>query len=177
MTDESTRVPALASRTEELAALGAREVTLAAQVDVRVDAAGARELGLPTEANTWSRLDDREALWLGPDEWLIVSASEPAQTIGRALDERLGGRHRSVVDVSANRVVVALTGDDRRALLEAGCGLDLHPRSWRSGMCAQTLLASVAVLLQEREDGTRVFVRPSFAGWLVTWLMTVAAGG
>jgi sarcosine oxidase gamma subunit len=37
-------------------------------------------------------------------------------------------------------------------------------------MCAQTLLARIPVLLQERGDATRVFVRSSFAGYLVTWL-------
>jgi sarcosine oxidase gamma subunit len=37
-------------------------------------------------------------------------------------------------------------------------------------MCAQTLLARVPVLLQERERATRLFVRASFAGHLLSWL-------
>ncbi len=177
MTDEPTPVTALTSRAATLAAFGAREVVLASQVSVRVGDAGARALDLPNEANTWATLGRREALWLGPDEWLVVSASEPADAVVRDLEERLVAGHASVVDVSANRVALELTGGEGLGLLEAGCGLDLHPRSWRSGMCAQTLLANVAVLLQERDDATRVFVRPSFAGWLATWFERVAADG
>jgi sarcosine oxidase subunit gamma len=41
-------------------------------------------------------------------------------------------------------------------------------------MCAQTLLARVPVILQERDLATRVFVRPSFAGYLVDWLLDAA---
>jgi sarcosine oxidase subunit gamma len=75
-----------------------------------------------------------------------------------------------VVDVSANRTVVELAGDGRFDLLAQGCALDLHPRAWRPGRCAQTLLARVPVLLQEREGATRVFVRASFAAHLAGWL-------
>ena len=35
----------------------------------------------------------------------------------------------------------------------------------------QTLLARVPVILQERGDATRVFVRPSFADWLRSWMV------
>jgi sarcosine oxidase gamma subunit len=44
-------------------------------------------------------------------------------------------------------------------------------------MCAQTLLAKIPVLLQEREGATRIFVRPSFAGYLTAWLARVAEMG
>jgi sarcosine oxidase subunit gamma len=80
-----------------------------------------------------------------------------------------------VVDVSAYRAVVELAGEDRFDLLAQGCGLDLHPRSWRDGRCAQTLLGRVPVLLQERDDATRVFVRTSFANHLAGWLLRAAA--
>jgi sarcosine oxidase subunit gamma len=104
-----------------------------------------------------------------------VSETEAAKTIIDDVRRRLAGRHHSVLDVSANRVVIELTGPRRIELLQAGCGIDLHPRVWREGSCAQTLLANGAVMLQERNDATRVFLRPSFAGHLVTWLTRVAA--
>ncbi len=87
------------------------------------------------------------------------------------LGSSLAGVHHSVVDVSANRATLDLEGPNRRALLEAACGIDLHPRSWSTWSCAQTLLARVPVILQERPDATRVFVRPSFAGYLLDWLV------
>jgi sarcosine oxidase subunit gamma len=174
VTADERRRSALTSFADALRSVGADEADLAAQVSVRVAGELASELGLPTEPNTWTRSDGREAIWLGPDEWLVVSEDEPPETIVPDLLSRLAGRHASIVDVSAGRAVIDLTGPRRLDVLSEGCGLDLHPRSWRSGMCAQTLLSRVAVLLQEREDATRVFLRPSYSGYLVTWLAEVA---
>jgi len=168
--DAFARSP-LADRAENLAAVGAVEVGFLAKVNLRADPALAarRAFALPPAPNTWRLTGGREVLWLGPDEWLVVAEPGSAPAILEELERALGGLHHSVVDVSADRAVVELAGGDRMDLLTRGCGLDLHPRSWRDGMCAQTLLARVPVLLQERERATRVFVRPSFAGHLVDW--------
>jgi sarcosine oxidase subunit gamma len=168
--DAFARSP-LAGRARDLAAVGAVEVPFLAKVNLRTDAALASRLALaiPTTPNTWEPTGAREALWLGPDEWLVVGQPGSAAAIVEELERTLEGLHHSVVDVSADRAVVELAGDDRLDLLSRGCALDLHPRSWRDGMCAQTLLARVPVLLQERDHATRVFVRPSFAGHLVDW--------
>jgi sarcosine oxidase subunit gamma len=156
-----------------LATIGAREIP-STQIDLRVRGADAEQvpLLLPLEANTWLGWSDREVLWLAPDGWLITAdapSSDPGQLISE-LETVFSGMHHSLVDVSANRVVLELAGEHRFELLSTGCGLDLHPRSWRDGMCAQTLLARVPVILQERADTTRVFVRPSFRDYLVDWL-------
>jgi sarcosine oxidase, subunit gamma len=180
----------LAGRAEDLAAIGASEVAFLGQVNLRLDPAlGNRvPLALPPVPNTWAgptsvpaggryaagtragAAGTCEALWLGPDEWLIVAEPGSAPAIIAALEHALDGLHRSVVDVSANRAVIELAGDGRLDLLSHGCALDLHPRSWRAGMCAQTLLAQVPVLLQERDHATRIFVRLSLAAHLVDWL-------
>jgi len=157
-----------------------------AQVDLRV---AASEVGprvhLPLEPNTWlggllallkpnSRSPGTgmwEWLWLGPDEWLGVCPMVWTSEVMQFLEGALAGRHRSIVDVSAGRAVIDLGGERRHELLSHGCGLDLHPRSWNLGMCAQTLLARVPVILQEHERATSVFVRPSFAEWLRGWLL------
>ena len=163
---ERARSP-LAGLAEALDRVGAREAAFLPERDLRVDPS-ATTLRLPTEPNTWIADGDRDVLWLGPDEWLVVG--EPDASIADAL----AGVHHSLVDVSANRAVFDLLGADRSELLAAGCGLDLHPRSWRHGMCAQTLLGRIPVLLQERTEATRVFVRSSFAGSLLGWLSAVS---
>jgi sarcosine oxidase, subunit gamma len=169
--DAFARSP-LADRAGDLAAVGAVEVGFLAKVNLRVDPALAARttLALPAAPNTWRLSGGREVLWLGPDEWLLVAEPGSAPTMLEELEGALEGLHHSLVDVSAERTVVELVGDGRIDLLTRGCGLDLHPRSWRAGRCAQTLLAHVPVLLQEREHATRVFVRPSFSGHLVDWL-------
>ena len=175
MTVETSRRSPLHGREADLDDIAGREVAFLEQVSVRTRDPAA--VGLPVAANTWTTLEgspEREALWLGPDEWLVVGPPSPSPpALGDAATYGFAGAD-SVVDFSANRAVIELAGKDRFALLEQGCSIDLDPRPWRAGTCAQTLLARVPVILQEREDATRIFVRPSFASWLLDWLVAVA---
>ncbi len=41
-------------------------------------------------------------------------------------------------------------------------------------MCAQTMLARTQVILHERPETTGILVRPSFADYLVDWLIDAA---
>jgi sarcosine oxidase, subunit gamma len=159
---------ALAGRSADLARLGGIEVAFPAQVDVR--AGDGSVFGLPTEPNTWTRLGEREVLWLGPDEWLVVAAADAAAVVAD-LESSLVGSHHSVVDVSANRAVIELAGAGRLELLSSACPIDLDARSWTEGRCAQTLFGAAQVLMQERTGDTRLFVRPSFATYVVDLLL------
>jgi sarcosine oxidase subunit gamma len=129
---------------------------------------------VPAEPNTAASAGGRDALWLGPDEWLLVT-NEPAEQVVASIDEALAGEHHAAIDVSANRAIVELRGEERFALLATRCPIDLDRRSWRDGRCAQTLFGRAPVLLHERNGATRVFVRPSFGGYLVDLLVAAAA--
>jgi sarcosine oxidase subunit gamma len=164
----------LAERSSDLELVDARELAFVAQLDVRVDPATAASLGFPTAPNTATKPGDRDALWLGPDEWLVVGAPGLAGAIADELGTSLAGLHHSVVDVSANRVVLELAGPTRHDLLATACPIDVHPRSWGEGRCAQSLFGAAQVLLHEREGATRLFVRPSFADYVVDLLLAAA---
>ena len=92
----------------------------------------------PNHTSTW---DGRDVMWLGPDEWLVLGPPHASAEIVGELRTALDGSHRSVIDVSSNRVAIELGGPGRFDLLASGCPIDLHPRSWRRGMCAQSLFA------------------------------------
>jgi len=172
VTGETLRRSPLAHRAADLAALDAVEVPFLAQIDVRCDPAPATRLGFPTTPNTVAGDETRGTLWLGPDEWLVVGMPGTEGELVAELETTLAGEHRSIVDVSANRAVLDLRGASRLDLLATGCGLDLDPLGgWCPGLCAQTLFAKAQVILQEREDATRLFVRPSFADYLVDRLL------
>jgi sarcosine oxidase subunit gamma len=147
-----------------------------AQVSLRLDPslAARAPMPLPLEPNTAWDDGARGALWLGPDEWLVLGPPSTAGALVPELAAALDGLHRSTVDVSANRVSIVLGGPDRLEVLASGCSLDLHPRSWRAGVCAQTMFAKAQVILQERSDTTRVLVRPSFAGYVIERLLAGA---
>jgi sarcosine oxidase subunit alpha len=154
-------------------------VAFLAQVDLRLDHSlvGLAPFPLPLEPNTTWERDERAALWLGPDEWMILGPPHGGSDIVRELEGLLGDRHHSVVDVSANRVAIELGGPGRFDLMAKGCSLDLHPRSWGPGRSAQTILAKAQVILHERADSTGIFVRSSFADYLVDWLLAAREGG
>ena len=177
--DASARDP-LAARIDELTVVAERtggQVTLEhvpflAQVSVRLDPSlvDRAPYPLPLEPNTAWEAGPRAALWLGPDEWLVLGPPLAADEIVAELEAALGREHRSVIDVSANRVAIELGGPARFEWLASGCSIDLHPRSWRAGMCAQTLFAKTQVILHERAEATGILVRPSFADYLVARL-------
>jgi sarcosine oxidase subunit gamma len=175
----------LAARTADLARVAEHtggevvleHVPFLAQVDLRLDPleAGRAPYPLPLEPNTAWEDGPRAALWLGPDEWLILGRPGDGAAIVSELREALAGVHHSVVEVGANRVALEISGPRSKEVLSKGCSLDLEVRGgWTAGRCAQTLLARVPVILQERADTTGILVRPSFADYLVDWLVDAA---
>jgi sarcosine oxidase, subunit gamma len=100
---------------------------------------------------------------------------------GAALAERLGaalsGLHHSLIDVSAGRVVLELEGAEARAVLAQAMSLDLRPRAFGPGRCAQSGLARVPVVLQQIDAAPRfrIFVRASFAPYVAEWLRSTIA--
>jgi sarcosine oxidase, subunit gamma len=134
--------------------------------------------GLPATANRWNADGGRAAIWLGPDEWLIVAADGEAASLERAIRAaRPGDPWLSVADLSQSYAALRLSGSRTRALLAKGCPLDLHPRAFGSGSCAQTILAKARVLLRAVDDGAAVEVwcRSSFTDYTVRWLIDAAA--
>ncbi|NXY93703.1 sarcosine oxidase subunit gamma [Streptomyces sp. BR123] len=166
-------------------ALRLAELPFLAQVNVRLDPKGpaadavALALGfpLPPQPNTVARGGGLAALWLGPDEWLVVGPAGTRTHLEARLREAVGDRHAAVVDVSAQRTTLLVAGARARELLAHGCSLDLHPRTFGAGRCAQTTLARAQVVLVPR-DGCRpgfwVLVCSSFAGYLAAWLLDAA---
>jgi sarcosine oxidase subunit gamma len=59
----------------------------------------------------------------------------------------------TLCDVSHGRVAVRVSGADVRAALAKGCMLDLHPREFGPGACAQTVVARMNVIVHRRPTG------------------------
>ncbi|WP_328931683.1 MULTISPECIES: sarcosine oxidase subunit gamma family protein [unclassified Streptomyces] len=161
------------------------ELPFLAQVNVRLDAKGAAAdavglalgLSLPLEPNTVVRAGELTVLWLGPDEWLVVGAPDTQRDLEERIRAAAGDEHVSVTDVSAQRTTLLVSGARARDLLAHGCPLDLHPRAFGPGRCAQTMLARAQVVVVARDEpgaGFWVLVRSSFAGYLTDWLLDAA---
>jgi len=172
--DGPARSP-LERRADDLALIGAGLLPFLVQVDLRVDPSHAARspFPLPLDPNTAWHDPNNSVLWLGPDEWLILGSGEPEDELVRDLEADFGGVPHSIVDVSANRVCLALIGDDRFDLLSHVCSLDFDARLWGPERCAQTMLGRAPAIIFERTGTTPILVRPSFAEYLVDLLLEV----
>ncbi|MFE5185897.1 sarcosine oxidase subunit gamma [Streptomyces sp. NPDC056628] len=161
------------------------EIPFLTLLDVRLDPKGAAagavglalDLHLPVQPHTVGRSGDLTALWLGPDEWLLVAPPGGERRLERRIRDAAGDEPVSVVDVSAQHTTLLVSGPRARDLLSHGCALDLHPRVFGPGRCARTTLGRTQVVLVAREPhraGLRVLVRSSYAGYLTDWLLDAA---
>lgn len=130
-------------------------------------------IALPQASNTSVSLDDLRILWLGPDEWLVVGDDDRQESLIQKLEETFHGQHVSLVDVSAHRTVLELSGSRARDVLEKGCLLDLHPRVFGPGHCVGTVMAKTQVYLEQMDDDPtyRLYVIRSYTRHLASWLM------
>ena len=153
-----------------------------AMVDVRLGTVGAEasaRLGvdLPTVPNTWVPTDAGSAVWLGPDEWLLTSATDAPEELEARVRGAVVGLGGSATDVSAQRIALRLRGTRVRDVLAKGCSIDLHPRVFGRGSSAQSTIGLAGVVLLALSDGGDdylVLVRSSFAGYLADWLLDAA---
>jgi sarcosine oxidase subunit gamma len=115
---------------------------------IAVDTAG-RAFGvqLPRQAFRTEATGARIALWMGPDEWLLLTPDAEKDFIERQLTEGLAGTAHSLVDVSHRDVALVLSGAKVAVALNAGCPLDLHPSVFAVGVCSRTLLAKTQIVL------------------------------
>jgi sarcosine oxidase subunit gamma len=121
-----------------------------ARWSVRAGEAAAGEIehafgvALPREACRAASDGVRSALWLGPDEWLLLAPEGEAAEISAAL---LAVSPASVVDISHRQVAVAVSGARAADVLNAGNPLDLHATAFAVGMCTRTLFAKAEIVL------------------------------
>ena len=82
-----------------------------------------------------------------------------------------------VVDLSEARTVIIVAGPRGRDMLQKGTPLDLHPRAFEPGHCAQTGLSRANIILHQTDAAPRydVYVNNSFADYLWSWMERAAA--
>ena len=137
----------------------------------------ALDLLLPSEPCTSAARDQISALWLGPDQWLVTCPARDVPGLLASLREALAGVHAAITDVTDGRVAFRLAGPSARDVLAKGCPLDLHPRAFPPGRCAQSLLAKAVGADPPRATTTRSAVPASTSTspapsphYLWTWL-------
>lgn len=137
------------------------------------------KLPLPIEPCTSFSNKDGSShnLWMGPDEWLIVCPSNEPGYLFSNLNKALKNQHYGLVDNTESRTLIRLSGSQAKNVLEKGCSIDLHTRSFKQGNVVNTLLGQVHVTLHltastDTDDNPifDLYIHRSFAEYLWSWL-------
>ena len=173
----------LADRIEELqqasgTAVTIREVPFTTQVGLRAapgtesHAVLAEALGgLPAKVgDVVGDASTTGVLWLSPDEFLAVE--KPDSQLAENLTQMLGDRPGQVLDLSANRTIIELSGQAADLVLRKSCPMDLSPRVWKVNQAYVTEVAQTPVILWRVAENTWwIAPRVSFANHVVNWLL------
>jgi sarcosine oxidase, subunit gamma len=125
----------------------------------------------------------RATLWLGPDEYLLLSgidgsevaADESQAAAAGALELALEGMPHALVDISHRQFALEVSGPHAATILSGGCPLDLDLSEFPVSMCTRTVFAKADVVLwRTREDAFHVEVWRSFAGYVTGLLREIA---
>lgn len=136
-------------------------------------AALSRALGvkLPVAPKSSITKGARSALWLGPDEWLVIDDGDKDPLEDCARVKVL----HSAVGVSHRNVGISVAGPRAAETINAGCPQDLSLASFPVGACSRTILGKVEIVLLRTGDAAfRVECWRSFSDYVLTFLTDAA---
>ena len=132
---------------------------------------------LPTEANTASSSSKLTAIWLSPDEWMVVSNELiEKNTNSYDLEESLYNSISktnlgAVIDVTDQFVMLELKGSKIYELFSSGSPYNFNDFREKKGSTTQTLLNNIDVIIQNKSENlVNLFVRRSFSEHLFSWI-------
>ena len=132
---------------------------------------------LPTEANTSSTSDKLTAIWLSPDEWMIVSNELVSKDTNKydlyeVLFNSISKTNLgAVIDVTDQFVQLELKGKNIYEIFSSGCSFNFNVFKEKKGSTTQTVLNHVDVILHHKDENVvNLFVRRSFAEHLCSWI-------
>ncbi len=142
-------------------------LVLRARPAAQVAASGKLGLSLPVVACRSAARGDVAALWLGPDEWLVLAPDADGPALAAALETAMAGAPHSLVDVGHRQLGLMLDGPHAAEMLNAGCPLDLDIFAFPIGMCTRTIFAKAEIVLWRIDTYTwRIEVWRSFATYV-----------
>jgi sarcosine oxidase, subunit gamma len=133
---------------------------------------------LPKAPRTSATWGDVKALWLSPDQWLILCTRSKTTALLAELNTALGKIHSLAVDVSDMRAIIRLEGEGVRETLMKGSTLDLISDDYKSGTVRRMRFAEIAALLHVIEENViDIYVFRSYAEYTWAFLTKAARKG
>jgi len=132
---------------------------------------------LPTEANTSTSGETLTALWLSPDEWMLVSNETVSADINtyQIEDDLINNISKvnlgAVTDVSDQFVMINIKGSKVFDLFATGSPFNFNEFKNKKGSVVQTILSHIDVIIHLTEiNEVNLLVRRSFSEHLHSWL-------
>ncbi len=132
---------------------------------------------LPKEACSTSTKEQITCMWLGPNEWLLVSNDtvdkesndyELEQLLFKDISKMNLG---AVTNVSDHYTIFNLTGSNIFEILSKGSPFDFNPENFGDNKVVQTILNNVDVTIHRKtKDDVDLYVRRSFSDHLWAWI-------
>jgi sarcosine oxidase subunit gamma len=135
------------------------------------------DLLLPTKANTSTSSKALTALWLSPDEWMLVSNKAVSEDSNcyEAEDNLIKNISKvnlgAVTDVSDQFVTINIKGSKVFDLLATGSPYNFNEFKNKKGSVVQTILSHIDVIVHLTEiNEVNLLVRRSFSEHLYSWI-------
>ncbi len=137
---------------------------------------------LPKEACSTSIKEKITSLWLGPNEWLIVSNEKMSKEtntyeLENVLYENISKTNLgSVTNVTDQFTVFSLSGSNIIETLSKSSPFNFESGSFSNNKVVQTVLNHIDVTIHKKnDDNIDLYVRRSFARHLWDWLKDSAS--
>jgi len=149
----------------------ATRISLRARPDAIAALSKALGISLPTRPKSTAQNGSRAALWLGPDEWLLIDSEGSSLIADLAKAKVL----HSAVDVSHRNVGIIVSGSGAEAVISGGCPQDLSLRVFPVGAVSRTVLGKIEIVLWRTAENTfRVECWRSFSSYAFAFLQESA---
>ena len=132
---------------------------------------------LPKETCSTSTKEKITSLWLGPNEWLIVSNEKVPKEVNlyeleNILYDNISKTNLgSVTNVTDQFTIFTLSGSNIIKTLSKCCSFNFESDSFTNNKVIQTILNHIDVTIHKKnENNVDLYVRRSFAKHLWDWL-------
>lgn len=107
---------------------------------------------IPSEISACARVKNREALCVGPDEWILQTPESDKQTVWDAFEKAYAKTPHSLTDISDREIAISMSGDRVLELLNIAAPTD-HS-SMEIGQGVRTIFDTVQVVLYREAENT-----------------------
>jgi sarcosine oxidase subunit gamma len=128
---------------------------------------------LPTEPCTFSMSDGVKALWISPDEWIVVCRRPQLGNLIEGLTSSLHGLRSQTADNSGGYTQVSLQGRNALDVLQHASVYNFAALA--PGRVVGTTFGKSSVYVHRAGDGYCLLMRRSFADYIWRYLIRAAA--